>query len=528
MSIDWDDLIDEAGVAALLPGDYARFAQPVREGLIHFLGGLSPERQAEALTRQSLLGLSATTAQRLGELARCCPVLHKLGQTIARDRRLAPDLRDQLRPLESLPPVTPLTRLAQRIASELGSLDRLGVRLTPPALAEASVAVVVPFVYGPHHRLRGVFKILKPGIEDRLQQELQLLERVGSYLDDRCHQLKIPELDYRSTFEQVSGKLAWELRLDQEQRHLSLAAQLHANDLQVHVPALLDFCTPRITAMERVAGANVSDFRAPDASDRRRLAELVFRAVVLRPLFARGEAAIFHCDPHPGNLLLGDDGRLSLLDWSLATWLPESDRSVITQIVLAAVTLHDQKIVELLTLLSHQRELRSEALQAVVHARLSLIRRGQPPGLLWLIGLLDEAVEKARLKPPPEMLLFRKSLLTLQGTIRDIDSDFQFDDSLFRQWLRHFLSEACMRLFLPFGSRALPTRTSNADLVELALNAPWAAGRHGLGAWSDLAAALGASMQPPRPASLGNGHPDGKRAPRAETTLPGHSNSIIA
>ena len=84
-----------------------------------------------------------------------------------------------------------MRRSSKIVARELGPLERLGIRLVPPAIAEASVAVVIPFDARPQEdghncKRRGVFKVLKPGIEERLDLELDLLGRVGSHLDERC------------------------------------------------------------------------------------------------------------------------------------------------------------------------------------------------------------------------------------------------------------------------------------------------------------------------------------------------------
>ncbi|RIK87649.1 MAG: hypothetical protein DCC67_01625 [Planctomycetota bacterium] len=487
IDVDWESLIDEPGVASLLPGEYARFARPVREGLIHFLRGLRPQQQLAVLHDQAQLGARATTAERLGALARSCPVLHKLGQTLARDHRLAAELRQHLRPLESLPPGTPLSVLAQQLVDQLGPLESLGVYLASQPLAEASVAVVVPFTYGPGRRLRGVFKILKPGIEERLAQELRLLQDVGHYLDERCHQLGIPELDYRDAFEQVSSKLLQEIRLEQEQRNLSLADRLYADDPDVHVPWLLEFCTPRITAMERIDGVKVSDHCPDTEADRRKLAELVFRTVLVRPLVARGEAAIFHCDPHPGNVLLTEDGRIALLDWSLAAWLEEEERAAIVQILLAALLLDGEKANWLLRRLSHRGRPVGGRLRSVIETRFGEIRRGRLPGFAWLVSLLDDATQQARLRPSSEMMLFRKSLLTLDGTVGDVDRQFDPDAALFRCFIRCFVAEAPRRWLQPFGARSLPTRISNADLVEAMLSSPLAAARFWLAEWKAAA-----------------------------------------
>ncbi len=113
---DWNTLLDEAALKSVLPGDYARFARPIREGLIVFLEGLPGAYQAEILARQAALPLSASISQRLTLLARCCPVLHKLGQVLARDQRLGPELREHLRELESLTPTVPDATIADILA----------------------------------------------------------------------------------------------------------------------------------------------------------------------------------------------------------------------------------------------------------------------------------------------------------------------------------------------------------------------------------------------------------------------------
>ena len=81
----WNLLIEESLIASVLCGAYSRFQQPVREGLIIFLSSLPESIQSEIVSRQAALPATARPGERLAELARSCPVLHKLGQTLARD-----------------------------------------------------------------------------------------------------------------------------------------------------------------------------------------------------------------------------------------------------------------------------------------------------------------------------------------------------------------------------------------------------------------------------------------------------------
>ena len=490
--MNWEFLIDESALARLLPQAYSCFARPVKEGLVVFLSGLPATAQDQVLADQATLPPEATVSERLGALARNCPVLHKLGQVLARDQRLAAELRHELRQLESLPPTVDLETIRAILADELGPLDQLEITLLPPAIAEASVAVVIPFRDDRDPiASEGVFKILKPGIEDRMELELDLLGQVGSYLDSRCDELSIPHLDYRETFDHVRAKLCVEVLLDQEQLHLAEAKAFFADEPDVHIPTLYRHCTPRVTAMERIFGEKVTDHALDSSGDKHALARLVTRALLAQPIFSRTHWAMFHSDPHAGNLLYTHDGRLAILDWSLVGHLGESERVALGQIVLAAFTLRGDRLVSLLEQLDERRTVDRAALEVVVDNWLRRIRHGQFPGLAWLVGLLDDATHTARLRVGPEMMLFRKSLHTLEGVIGELGAEgFSIEASLLVEFVRHFGREWPRRWFSVANSRLFATRLSNADLVETLLSSPLTAARFWQAEWSDLSRSL--------------------------------------
>jgi ubiquinone biosynthesis protein len=484
--LNWDSLVEEAAVASLLPDEYARFARPARDALTVFFEALPAAHQTAVLAEQASLPPTATVSERLALLARCCPALHKLGQILARDRRLSPELRRHLQELESLPPSVPLATIEDILTREFGSLSALGVTLLPPALAEASVAVVVPFrddrVARGERSRDGVFKVLKPGIGERLEQELELLERVGEHLDQRCDDFGIPHLDYREAFEQVRDKLRQEARLDQEQRHLAQARAFYQAESRIHIPALFDLCTPYVTAMERVTGGKVTEHRIDSRGETRRLTELVAEALIARPIFSMAGVTLFHGDPHAGNLFFTHDRRLAILDWSLVGSLGESERTAVVQVLLGALTLDAGRILNTLVGLARRQDVDRPALEAIVHAGLGRVRRGQFPGFTWLMGLLDGAVQTARFRAGADLLLFRKTLHTLEGVLADIGAEATLiDEVLLREFLLHLTLEWPRRWLAQPESRAFATRLSNLDLSGFLLSLPWAATRFWLG-----------------------------------------------
>ena len=490
MNANWDTLIDETALAGLIPSEYSHFAVPVKDSLVAFLGGLPPAVQEQILADQLSLPPSANFSRRLTRLAQCCPVLHKLGQVMARDQRLAPELRIELRTLESMPPRFDLDTIRAILVRELGDLEFRSLQLLPPAIAEASVAVVIPFTdLSRPDQPEGVFKILKPGIDERLHLELDLLAKVGALLDDRSHELGIPQLDYRETFEQVRTKLSHELQLDKEQDHLRTAARLYADQSEIQIPRVLDHCTSCVTAMERIYGEKVTEHRFDTPAASRALAVRLARAMIAQPIFSHQERALFHCDPHAGNFIAANDGRLGILDWSLVGHLGELERAMLVQVLLGAITLRGEKITAVLKSLDNRGRCDLFELRSCVERWLARMRQGQFPGLTWLTGLLDEATQVSRLSMSSDMVMFRKSLLTLTGVLHEVGAcEFHLDRVVLGEFLRSYVQEWPSRWLVSPLSRSFGTRLSNFDIAETLLNLPSAACRYWQAIWRDTLA----------------------------------------
>jgi ubiquinone biosynthesis protein len=474
---DWSDFADALDLGPLIPEAFARYRQAILDGMMAFLGALPDEQTTAILLDQAMLAEDAPIAARLVAIARHCPALHKLAQVLARDRRLPAELRAHLQTLETMPPSQELDWLTREIEAEIGPLEALGIRLDEEPLAEASVAIVVPFVWtdGSGRTRRGVFKLLKPGIGAVLERELEALQRIGAILDERCAEYGLPRIAYEDTFLQVRDLLRREVHLDLEQRHLAEARGVYAGDPRVVVPELFPFSTPRLTAMERIDGGKITEVQGLDEAARRRLAAGIVSALIAGPIWASEQPSLFHADPHAGNLMLTPDGRIGLLDWSLVGRLGKRQRVCMTQILIGALTIDGERIVSAMLALG-EGEGDADALRAVVEEALAPIREGELPGLDWLTALMDAtAMQGARYGA--DLIVFRKVLQTLQGVIADVCDQAGVDASLATAFLGRLVSEWPARLIAPPFSRALSTHMSNAELAHLFASAPLIASR---------------------------------------------------
>ena len=128
--------------------------------------------------------------------------------------------------------------------------------------------------------------------------------------------------------------------------------------------------------------------------------------------------------------------------------------------MLGAITLNSNHIVQTLDDLSLAPP-NQEVLRECADASLQQIRQGTFPGVSWLLGLLDSAVQNARLRVGPDLMLFRKSLHTLQGVIHEVGSiGFPIDEAMVTEFVKQFTREWPRRwLTMPNSKRnSLPLK----------------------------------------------------------------------
>src|SRR5271165_3548924 len=327
-------IVDEiVPVARLVPKAYLAWRPPVRDAMMFVVARLSPARLAPKLLEQLELPLNTSAEQRLLRLIARVPGLQKLGQVIARNQHLRPALRNALARLENgIRDVRPEDVVAI-IRQELGPrVEKYSVKIAPAILSEASVSAVVRFTWrNPEggKRERGVFKVLKPHIPEYFAEDMDYLQGLAQYFSDQHRTYGFPANLLPDTFKKVRRLLRHEVNFAREQKTLVEAGSLYRSMKGVRVPRLIQpLCTSRITALTEEHGIKVTSAAARlPASRRRRVAEQLIEALVAIPLLAAQEEAIFHGDPHAGNLLYNNrTGELTILDWALRERLSRDQR----------------------------------------------------------------------------------------------------------------------------------------------------------------------------------------------------------
>ncbi len=445
-------IVDEiVPVDALVPETYKQWRPPVRDAMMFVVTRLSPARLAPKLLEQIELPLKTPPETRLLRLIAKVPGLQKLGQVIARNQHLHPALRCALARLENgIRDVKP-EDIRSIIQSKLGSrVKTFGVEIWSTILKEASVSAVVRFTWknpATGRRERGVFKVLKPHIPEYFAEDMNYLQGLAQYFGDRHHSYGFAAHLIPDTFRKVRRLLRHEVNFAREQKTLIEAAALYRSFPGVRIPRVIQpLCTPAITALTEERGIKVTSAAARlPVPRRRKVAEQLVEALVAVPLFSATQDAIFHGDPHAGNLLYDNKtSELVILDWALRERLSREQRRHLALLFLM-VTLRDPvgTTNEVLALNENRVRITSSKgrnVRLIVTKFLDGLPASRMPSGADAMRLL-ERVAIMGVKFPSALIMLSKVMFTLEGILGDIvGSDTGMGFTIARHVAHHWIA----------------------------------------------------------------------------------------
>ena len=414
----------------LVPDKYAHWRPLVRDCILFWFIHLSIDRLAPKLVEQMELPEGSRIGTRLLKLIARVPGLQKLGQVLARNRNLHPRLRRSLTELENGIADMHARQVREIIQQELGPrLDANSVRIEHRIFSEASVSAVMRFTWrNPHtaRRERGVFKVMKPYIPVCFAEDMDLLAELAKYVARKHGEYGFARRVLPETFSDVRKLLEHEVEFSREQATLEEAFRVYGAVLGVRVPRLIEpLCTAKITAMTEEHGKKVTDAAATMPRWRRvRLSESLVEAFLAVPLLSSEQSAMFHADPHAGNLLYDrTTGNLVILDWALTERVSREQRRSLALLFFMTALRDPAGICTQIQHMSRGGAKRKTSQVKIIRecvdqfiARLPLTRM---PGTVDALNLLERIAFKGVRLPAP-LIMMRKVLFTLDGVLHDI------------------------------------------------------------------------------------------------------------
>jgi ubiquinone biosynthesis protein len=239
------------------------------------------------------------------------PTFIKFGQLLSTRPDLLPaEYIEELGKLQDEVQPAPFAEVREVLEEEFRTdATRLFRSIDPQPLASASIAQVHRAVTLAGDQV--VVKVRKRGIERLIQQDLQVLSVLAEFLAGwRGIRLFDPEGVVR-LFEKTIQR---ELNFDYERMNLARIRENMQAESWLCVPRVFpDLCRSKVLTMEYLAGEKLSSLRARPVEEKRgRQTATTIALAILKQVFADG---IYHADPHPGNFILMEDGRVGLIDF---------------------------------------------------------------------------------------------------------------------------------------------------------------------------------------------------------------------
>jgi len=237
------------------------------------------------------------------------------------------------KPLESLQdkiPPRPMEEVRERLLKEFGKgPEELFARFDELPLASASI--------GQAHRARlhdgteVVVKVQHANVEEMAHVDLEIMRqlvKIHNWFYD------IKGFDY--VYSQIRQMIEEELDFAKESASMQRIAANLAEVERFEIPKVhAQFSTGRVLTTTWHDGVKISNLPQLDAwgLDRRDIATRLLQAYS-QMLFKDG---VYHADPHPGNILVKQDGSLVLLDFGAVAELTPEFRKGILNLIEAAV-----------------------------------------------------------------------------------------------------------------------------------------------------------------------------------------------
>lgn len=242
------------------------------------------------------------------------PVYVKLGQVLSTRPDILPgEYIIELEKLQDAVQPVPYERIETVIQDDLGQpVAALFAEFDRTPLAAASLGQVHAAVTA--QGVRVAVKVQRPDIRASIEPDLAALASLTDFVSERTD--LAGRYDLSGIVSQLERTLMDELNYHLEARHTALLRMQLQRFSHILIPSVVEeLSTRKVLTIQRMDGTSVTNLDETARDDRRYafLADELFRAY-LQQVCIDG---FFHCDPHPGNVLLDAHGRLVLLDFGM-------------------------------------------------------------------------------------------------------------------------------------------------------------------------------------------------------------------
>ena len=188
-----------------------------------------------------------------------------------------------------------------------------------------------------------VLKVRRENIKEIVAADLLVMKDLAAYLEKTNEEIKKMNLSYIiNTF---ANSITKELSFRNELNNMERFANNFKNDERIHVPITFrELSNDNILCMEFIDGFKITDKEKIEKYGF--LPQEIARAgldLYIKQVLKYG---FFHADPHPGNILMMEDGKIVFIDFGAMGSLYPQDKKLLESLLLYFVQKNIKKAIE--------------------------------------------------------------------------------------------------------------------------------------------------------------------------------------
>ena len=269
------------------------------------------------------------------------PSFVKFGQGFSnREDLLPPDLIAELQKLQDKVETVPMD-IESVVATEFDiTPSDFFLDINPQPIATASIAQVYTARLLTGEKV--ILKIKKPNVQAVIEDDLLLIKDLVKLIDNYSEWGK--KLNLKQVVSTFEKSLLEEVSLINEKNNIHQFAINFKDNTDTHVPKVYDdFSNNNVLCMEFIEGFKITDVAALKEKnlDPVQLSEKGLKLFATQIL----EYGFFHADPHAGNILVQNDGKIVFIDFGAVGKIQPNDKEILENMIVGFVAKNPNRII---------------------------------------------------------------------------------------------------------------------------------------------------------------------------------------
>ena len=373
-------------------------------------------------------------------LVKLGPAFVKAGQALSTRPDIIPVvLLEELSQLQDQLPGFDGDEAMELIEKDLNkNIDEIFLKIDKEPISAASLGQVHKAVLKNGETV--AVKVQRPGLREQITLDLYIVRNIALWLKNNIGLIRS---DLVALIDELGKRVFEEMDYINEADNAEKFRRMHEQNIKIAVPKIYqNFTSRRVLTMEWIDGTKLTNLEDVKklGIDPDEMIEIGVQCSLEQLL----EHGFFHADPHPGNLLALEDGRLCYLDFGMMSEVSRDSRSGLIQAVVHLVNKNFDKLSHDFVKLGFlSKEVNLEPIvPAFQEVFVNAIELGvSKMDFKSVTDDMSGVMYKFPFKLPPYYALIIRSLITLEGIALSVDPDFKILGAAYPYFARRLMED---------------------------------------------------------------------------------------